>query len=379
MYISKLTAQEIVEEIGREIGENVNLMDDKGVIIASTDVNRIGNVHEGAIQIMKEHLSELYITKEMENDMTKMGINLPLIVDGETVGVVGITGEREQVYGYGNIVRRMTEILIADSRQKDARRYERRQRYHFLQEWLEYGGTAYHRDFLQRAKRLHIDLSKDYRVMVLMFVDHEVLSDTFEGQSLLEQMEASIRHEADRRNILYLREPTRQVCMLPWCEKERILSVADRFVQLIEKKYHRQLVVGYDAGKIERRKEPVKKRVAEAEKAVHEALRQGETILGYEKLGMELFLQDISHSAMEEYLENLFSETGNLEEQMQLIETYLLCDGSIGKMAENLYIHKNTVQYKIRKLAEETGKDLRLPAECGELTMAFYFYRYMMG
>lgn len=75
-------------------------------------------------------------------------------------------------------------------RQKDARRYERRQRYHFLQEWLEYSGTAYHRDFLQRAKRLHIDLSKDYRVMVLMFVDHEVLSDTFEGQSLLEQMEA---------------------------------------------------------------------------------------------------------------------------------------------------------------------------------------------
>lgn len=379
MYISKFTAQEIVEEIGREIGENVNLMDDKGVIIASTDVKRIGNIHEGAIQIMKEHLSELYITKEMENDMTKMGINLPLVVEGETVGVVGITGERERVYGYGNIVRRMTEILIGDSRQKDARRYERRQRYHFLQEWLEYTGTAYSQDFLQRARRLNIDLSRDYRVMVLRFSDHEALSDTFEGQSLLEQMEATIRHKADQRNILYLREPTRQICMLPWCEKERILKIADEFVKLIDKKYHRQLVVGYDGGKIERRKEPVKKRVAEADKAAHEALRQGKAVFGYENLGIELFLHDISYSTMEEYLENLFSEMGDLEEPMQLIETYLLCDGSIGKMAETLYIHKNTVQYKIRKLAEETGKDLRLPAQCGELAMALYFYRYMMG
>lgn len=114
---------------------------------------------------------------------------------------MGITGEREQVYGYGNIVRRMTEILIADSRQKDARRYERRQRYHFLQEWLEYGGTAYHRDFLQRAKRLHIDLSKDYRVMVLMFVDHEVLSDTFSFYSELTDYYLNIQNRVDKATL----------------------------------------------------------------------------------------------------------------------------------------------------------------------------------
>ena len=91
MYISKLTAQEIVEEIGREIGEHINLMDETGVIIASTDFKRIGNTHEGARKIIREGLPELYITRDMENEMTKMGINLPLIVDDVVVGVVGIT------------------------------------------------------------------------------------------------------------------------------------------------------------------------------------------------------------------------------------------------------------------------------------------------
>lgn len=377
MYISKFTAQEIVEEIGREIGENINLMDDHGVIIASTDKKRIGNIHEGAIQIMKERLPELYITEDMENEMTKKGINLPLVVEGEVVGVVGITGERAQVYGYGNIVRRMTEILIADSRQKDAKRYERRQRYHFLQEWLEYGGTNYSQEFLLRAKRMNIDLFKDYRVMVLMFPNHEILSDTFEGQSLLEQMEASIRHEADRRGILYLREPTRQICLLPWCEKETILKVAQRFIFLVEEKYHQKLTVGYDAGKENRRKEPMKNRAAEAEKAATQALRQGQVIVGYEQLGIEIFMHDISYNTMEEYLRNLFSSAENLEEEMQLIEMYLFCEGSIGKMAEKLYIHKNTVQYKLHRMAERTGKDIRLPSECADFVMALAFYRYM--
>lgn len=53
MYISRETAQEIVEEIGREIGEHINLMDERGYIIASTDAARIGNLHEGARRIIK--------------------------------------------------------------------------------------------------------------------------------------------------------------------------------------------------------------------------------------------------------------------------------------------------------------------------------------
>ena len=65
MYISRETAQEIVEEIGREIGEHINLMDAEGNVIASTDHLRIGHVHEGAVRSIKEGLPELYITSDM--------------------------------------------------------------------------------------------------------------------------------------------------------------------------------------------------------------------------------------------------------------------------------------------------------------------------
>ena len=137
MYISKIAAQAIVEEIGEEIHEHVNMMDAEGVIIASTNSARIGQTHEGARRIITEGLPELYITGDMENETTRRGINLPLIVRGEIVGVVGITGEKERVVGYGKIVRRMTEIMVTDSIQKDKKRYDQRVRYRFIQEWIE--------------------------------------------------------------------------------------------------------------------------------------------------------------------------------------------------------------------------------------------------
>ena len=113
MYISQTAAQNIVDEIGREIKEHVNLMNEEGYIVASTDPLRIGMLHDGARKIIKESLSELYITSEMETRTTRKGINLPITIDGEIVGVIGITGERERVAGYGNIVRRMTEIMVS--------------------------------------------------------------------------------------------------------------------------------------------------------------------------------------------------------------------------------------------------------------------------
>ena len=376
MYISKLTAQEIVEEIGREIGEHINLMDETGVIIASTDFKRIGNTHEGARKIIREGLPELYITRDMENEMTKMGINLPLIVDDAVVGVVGITGERDQVYGYGKIVRRMTEILISDSRQKDAKRYERRQRYHFLEEWMEYMGTSYDIEFQKRAERMHIDLKLEYRVMVLKFMEYENLSDTFDGQRLLEQMEATVRHEADRRNILYLREPTRQVCIIPKGSNQKMQILAARFIDLIQNKYKKKLIVGYDSYKESEKRISMKKHLDEAEKAVGQAVRSKENIKGYDDLGMEIFIEHISYDIMQEYVEKIFPQTDQLDEYMQLIDTYFSCEGSIKKIAETLYIHKNTVQYKLNKMEKLTGKDISLPSENAHYRMALYFYKY---
>ena len=109
--LSTQSAQRIVAEIGGIVGQNINMMDAQGYIIASTDPARIGFLHEGARQIIEERLPELYIRAEEATATARTGLNLPITHRGDIVGVIGITGEYGQVIGYGQVVKKMTEIL----------------------------------------------------------------------------------------------------------------------------------------------------------------------------------------------------------------------------------------------------------------------------
>ena len=92
MHISKNAAMQIVDEISQLVKQNINLMDETGHIIASCDKSRIGDFHYGAYKIITECLDEYYLKKDDKERGMKQGINLPLELDGEIVGVVGITG-----------------------------------------------------------------------------------------------------------------------------------------------------------------------------------------------------------------------------------------------------------------------------------------------
>ncbi|XCP83549.1 sugar diacid recognition domain-containing protein [Roseburia hominis] len=375
MFISKIVAQAIVEEIGEEIHEHINMMDAQGVIIASTDPSRIGQIHKGARKIITEGLTELYISDEMETDTTKKGINLPLIVRGEIIGVVGITGEKNRVMGYGNIVRRMTEILVMDSIQKDVKRYDRRVRYRFIQEWIEKSNTSYSRNLIDRGHHLGIDIEKPYRAMVIYFPDYQQLSDTLEGQKLLEEMEVSIRHEMERSKVLYLRQPPKQVCLLSIRSDEEMRLAAEKLQKLIKEKYGKDIAVGIDSNRGDRRN--IGQRCVEAEKAAAHAMLWGKYFYSYQDMNIELFLNEISEGTMTEYLEKLFIKipVEKWADYIQLIEYYFAYEGSITKMAEALYMHKNTLQYKLKKLAEVTGKDIRQLSNAPIFYMALAFYR----
>ena len=57
-------------------------------------------------------------------------------------------------------------------------------------------------------------------------------------------------------------------------------------------------------------------------------------------------------------------------ELLQTMETYLLdCDSSVTLTAQTLYVHPNTIKYRIRKLSDIFGRRIdQMPA-------AFDFYR----
>ena len=116
MHISKTSAKTIVNEISKLVKQNINLMNEQGIIIASCDKERIGQFHEGAYKIITEKLDEYYISEEKATETARKGLNLPLELDGEIVGVVGITGSYDEVINQGRLLKKMTEILLQEHR-----------------------------------------------------------------------------------------------------------------------------------------------------------------------------------------------------------------------------------------------------------------------
>ena len=243
MKISSTSAQQIVEEIGKLVRQNINLMDETGHIIASNDPGRIGKFHPGAFDVLTNHLTELYITQEWElsDNRVRQGINLPIEVDGHPEGVIGITGLYEEVIQYGQIVKKMAEILIRERIALDAQRLDQRIRTRFLEEWILGDGLANLQSLSERGVALGIDIRLSRRCVVVSPQNLAGYQNSLEGQSFLEQVESVVSAQLPQ-GAMVLRNTGRQVLILPASSSRELIRLCQKITDAVSKQLGIQMV-----------------------------------------------------------------------------------------------------------------------------------------
>jgi carbohydrate diacid regulator len=114
--LSPSLAQEIAADTSAVIGFNVLITDDEGIVIGSGDTRRIGSFHEASVEVLRSKLAaEHNAVQAQELRGVRPGMTLPLIMDGQAVGTVGLTGTPGQVRRFGLVVKRQIEILLRES------------------------------------------------------------------------------------------------------------------------------------------------------------------------------------------------------------------------------------------------------------------------
>ena len=94
--LSSALAQRVVDLVAPTINHNINVMDEHGTIIAGLEPARIGTLHRGAQRVVAERRSVL-VTVPEPGTLDRPGANEPLMIDGELCGVVGVTGDPQEV------------------------------------------------------------------------------------------------------------------------------------------------------------------------------------------------------------------------------------------------------------------------------------------
>ncbi len=333
--LTKENAQKIADKIMEIVPYNINIMDKNGSIIASGDKTRLNTVHKGAIKALE--MKEAYNVYEDTNTERK-GINLPIFYNYEIEGVIGISGDVDEVMQIGQIVVTIAQLMIENTVYNDISAIRESRLNDFFYEWSQRRREDYTEKFLSQAEYFHIDLKKN-RVAVYIYVKRVRYSVIEQLKMMLGEEDYIIRQSLDGIMILFPAEKRLD---------KKITAIMDISTDL-DKCY---IGEPYDIAS---------KTVQTAEKTrrMAEMLQKKERIIRYTDLQLECLLSDIEiNHTLEEIMKNLQLKDGD-DNLKNTILVYAQMNNESKAVCEALFIHRNTLNYRLEKIWDITGLNPR--------------------
>ena len=377
MKLSQQHAMKIVLEINKIIEHKVNIIAPNGTIIASSNEARIGTYHEGAHKLVEQQLEELIIHSDEEYLGARKGVNFPIIVNDEVLGVIGVTGSYEEVAKYGKIVKRVTEILLLEIAMKENKALEEGVINRYIYEWLSEDNKVLDNDFIERGTLLGIDITLPRRVLVMAPFSLEKGNEV-EDLKVIEQSEEYLKRlikYLDEKSI-FMKSASYLVGMVSQRNDKELLKLATNIKEMVETRFLVKVAIGLDSENTS--PTTMHHSFTKARKAFQSSVVKGSCHISfYDDLNMEIITEEISLQSKQEYIGRIFKNYTEEEiaEAVQMLEVFYEEQGSIQNAADRLFIHKNTLQYKLKKILNTTGYDPRSISQAPLFYMAIYFYR----
>ncbi len=169
-------AKRIVEQIAQYTDYNVNIMNEKGEIIASKDESRIGTFHDVANLIISGKEDMVVISEDNLYPGVRPGINMVLLEEGRRIGVVGVTGNPNEIRQVAQITKAAIEAMMKYEHQQEAilKRQNRKERFINLLVHEEYPNP----NMLKRLAR-ELDYTEDETRIPILCVIRDGLAEPF--------------------------------------------------------------------------------------------------------------------------------------------------------------------------------------------------------
>ena len=130
--ISKDLARKFIEQVTQYTEFNVNIMDADGTIIASRDPGRVGQFHEVAYRILQGQENIVVTTDTRDYSTVLPGINMVIEDNGRREGVVGVTGDPEEIRSVALIIKMAIETMLKYERSQQELRLRRSRKERFV-------------------------------------------------------------------------------------------------------------------------------------------------------------------------------------------------------------------------------------------------------
>lgn len=351
--IGRELAQRIVDQVSPTLAHNVNFIDPLGVIIASRDPGRIGTLHLAAKRAA-ETGEPILIRRGAEPAGTRAGANVPLVLDGATVAVIGVTGDPGDVLPLAQVLVLTAQLLLERERELGASALRE---VHDRELLAGLVGATSPSDAVVRALRTEPPaLAPPWRLSAIVRVDEGAHAPGLplglnELTARLERL-GRFRFAAFHHALWVLGRATdrddealRRACQGTGAVVVQGASTSDGHDLWTSGRAIAQLTA--NPGVL--------------------ASRLGGLVVPVATLGAEVAVA----SAPEEVAVHLAGPTSGLSPaQRATVRAYLASGGSVTETARRLIVHRNTVVQRLDRIAALTGLDPRTPAHAAALHVA---------
>lgn len=353
-FIDKNLAKQIVYTVNEVCDRDVNFISPEGIILASTDESRVDSFHEVG-KTVADTLEPVEVKNDTDYAGTKKGINMPIFYNQVLVAIVGISGDPEEVRKYVNLAERVTHLFI---REREINRHNRvlTEKKHFIMQSLA-GEIPYNQDYLKSClSDLGFELATPKRLVVIQ------ISERYNLQNL-SMIEPRIREifSPITPSIYIYSYPYEYYAIIDNDALERL----EKPLQSFAEEYSNLIKIGI--GKSTEMFE-LKKSYESAITALNSIRDAEESFVIYDHLLLDLVLSDINPENGATYIEKTIKSLSS--DDCDFLRVYFEENLSLSKTAKKTFLHKNTIQYRLNRIAEQTGYNPRTFTDAVALYLA---------
>ncbi|WP_240374021.1 CdaR family transcriptional regulator [Bacillus piscicola] len=358
-------AQRIAEKTTDICGYPVTIIDSSGLIIGSSDRSRINTIH-GGIDAVFQHKQLIEHDEEEVKDIpgAYAGIACPIVFTDNVIGAVGIRGNPDIVRGYIQLIKNQVEMMYQQRLHFELSKIRSDAFDLFIQELLYGQFNSGQMKSLAQVNNINLDLRRYAFAIKVTDKTARTQPDNLDHEKFLE-----VIHNVIDSITEFLQEPQTIVCHT----NNDIVSIFKRhhdastpmeefeeLYEFLKRKHDLQFLVG--AGGECCGITSMRSAYQGAHQALSIADRLGysEGILSIQDLFVERILLEVKKEVVDDItldpslIQFLSPRNKGLHETL-----YCLCDNdlNITQTAKKLYIHRNTLLYRLKKMKQITGLD----------------------
>lgn len=364
--LNSAIAQSIVDITMSVLHVNVNIMDVNGTVIAAGDKSRIGTFHCAAAEVIATGQKKAVSAQEAATmDNVEPGATYPIVYKGEVIGALGMTGAPEYVDKFVELGALYALLFIEQEDMKQRVFQEQRVRESILLD-LFTGRCLKDADFfLQRLAGLNYRLDKAHRVIAVRLEALEHQTDMILCQQIKDRLTDLLANKRICGAPLIGCFIQSQLALLAPvqnkpCAPERFAAEVKDLYDCLRQATGNQVLIAIDG--ICESWMDIPAAFAQAKGTLEIACRynQKDGVIRSDDYLTEYTLLHIPAQERQRFTSTVLGKlcTGKPRQRellLQTLRTYFQNDMNAQKTAEELFIHRNTLNMRLNKIREWSG------------------------